>query len=323
MSDRSRRGLARTPCLLAAALAAALLAWGRVPFPAVKREWSIAVYSGPSPFALSPDPAFALPVLTRRAVTDARARFVADPFLLRREGRQHLFFEVLDEATRKGAIGLAASGDDRSFRYEGIVLDEPFHLSYPFVFEEEGRVYMVPESHEARQVRLYVADPFPRRWRLVRTLVSGTPLSDPTLVRHGGKLWLFAGHLGDRALDLYVADRLDAPFRPHPGNPVVRDDPHGARPAGRPFVFEGRLFRPGQDDSPRYGRAVRAYEVLELTPERYREAPQPRLLAGPSGRGWNARGMHTVDAAEVAPGRWVAAVDGQRPGLFLDFLRLR
>jgi hypothetical protein len=34
-----------------------------------------------------------------------------------------------------------------------------------------------------------------------------------------------------------------------------------------------------------------------------------------TGSGWNATGMHYVDAIEVETGRWLAAVDGARLGL--------
>jgi hypothetical protein len=57
--------------------------------------------------------------------------------------------------------------------------------------------------------------------------------------------------------------------------------------------------------------AVRAFEILELTPERYAErriGPDP-LLAG-TGSGWNSHGMHHLDAQHLEDGRWLACVDG-------------
>ena len=46
----------------------------------------------------------------------------------------------------------------------GIVLDEPFHLSYPQVFQWQGAWYMTVESAGARRVSLYRATDFPLRW---------------------------------------------------------------------------------------------------------------------------------------------------------------
>ena len=287
---------------------------------AIERRWSIGLMEGTSPLELR---TASRPILTADDVTDLPARFVADPFLLRRGDGFSLFFEVLGREDRKGRIGLATSRDGRRFTYDRIVLEEPFHLSYPFVFEDAGRVYMVPESLAARSVRLYAAEDFPRRWRFVRDLVAGVSLVDPVLIPFEGRWWLFAASPDDRSLFLYSSPTLDGGYQPHPANPVVRDEPHGARPGGRPFTFGGRLYRLGQDDAPRYGIAVRAFQVVEMTATAYREAGVPAPVAGPCGWGWSARGTHTVDALATAPGRWIAVADGQRPALTFEIRRWR
>ena len=77
----------------------------------------------------------------------------------------HLFFEVMNQQTRKGEIGLASSDNTVQWTYQGIVLSEPFHLSYPYIFKWMGDYYMVPESFQAHSIRLYKAVGF-------RTLVT-------------------------------------------------------------------------------------------------------------------------------------------------------
>ena len=89
-------------------------------------------------------------------------RFQADPFLFSHGGRTWMFFEDFPHATRKGVIAVCeidASGHPGAPR---VVLEEPFHLSYPFVFEHDGEIYMLPETAAAGCIRLYHADPFPR-----------------------------------------------------------------------------------------------------------------------------------------------------------------
>ena len=92
--------------------------------------WSIAIYTGISPFDLQPAP----PVLTKADITDIPAAFVADPFMLRRDHTWYMFFEVMNIETRLGEIGVATSNDALNWTYDRIVLREPFHLSYPHVF---------------------------------------------------------------------------------------------------------------------------------------------------------------------------------------------
>src|SRR5687767_9872803 len=96
--------------------------------------WSIGVLRGPSPFALRPEPQ---PILSVRDVTDIEAVFLADPFMVRANGAWHLFFEALNLDGRIGEIGRAVSRDGVTWEYGGIVLREPFHLSYPCVFEAD------------------------------------------------------------------------------------------------------------------------------------------------------------------------------------------
>jgi hypothetical protein len=302
-------GLLTVLLALVLLLMVALAAYGA--YHSVLREdvWSISIYDGDDPLHLQPlAPG---PVLTARDVADAASLFVADPFLVRDGDGWLMFFESLEKATRRGVIGVAASADGVHWRHQRIVLREPFHLSYPQVFDWKGVHYMLPESGEAGAVRLYRAERFPDQWRLERELLRGT-YWDATVVMHDGRWWLFAAQQSG-SLCLFHADDLLGPWQPHPANPVVSADPHRSRPAGRMLVHEGRLLRVAQDGIPTYGSSVRVMQVDDLSTTNYREheiAGSP-VLRG-SGAGWNMTGMHHLDAQRLESGRWLAAVDGNR-----------
>lgn len=328
---RTARPLARRPVVvgaLALALlgAAGLIVARGVPYVTREARWAIGVYQGPSPFALSPAPGIDNPVLSAAQVTDVPARFVADPFMIRQDATWFMFFEVLNAATMQGDIALATSADGRAWHYERVVLDEPFHLSYPYVLAWDDTYYLIPESAQAREVRLYRADEFPRRWQLAQTLLAGDPFCDPSLVHHAGRWWLFtATHPATNAtLALYHADHLEGPWQAHPMSPIVRGDPHRARPGGRIIAVGDRLVRFAQDSAPRYGTQVWAYEITTLTPTAYAERRVGELpIVGPGEDGWNARGMHHVDALPLGAQSWIAAVDGNRRGWALRFWQWR
>ena len=58
---------------------------------------------------------------------------------------------------------------------------------------------------------------------------------------------------------------------------------------------------------------MNALQIVELTTNRYGECAssvQP-ILTG-SNHGWNASGMHHIDAHMLADGSWIACVDGWR-----------
>lgn len=273
------------------------------------RRWSIGLYRGSTPFDLAP--AGPNPVLRATDLGGLDAEFVADPFLLQRGDRLFLFFEAWRRGSQQGDIGWAERTPAGGWRFGGVALDEPFHLSYPFVFEHDGDVYMIPESRARSEIRLYVARPFPSRFELRGVLLSGKRYADSTLVRSGGRFYVFTSP-DNATLELFYSDALEGPYHPHPRSPVISRDTCAARPAGRHIAWEGRIMRLAQCDRPAYGTSVRAFEVTELSPTSYAERPvgHDPLLKG-SGAGWNAGGMHHLDA--LLDGRGVlAAVDGWR-----------
>jgi hypothetical protein len=276
--------------------------------------FSIGIFIGDSPLRLRPMPGFPNPILTHKNVTDVPAAFVADPFLLRVDKTWNLFFEVMNWKRTLGEIGLATSTDGVRWQYQQIVLAEPFHLSYPYVFEWEGEIYMIPETYQAGAVRLYRAEDFPRRWSFLGDLLTGPYLVDPSVFRFADRWWMFldtSPAQNHDTLRLFHADHLTGPWVEHPRSPLITGDQYTARPAGRPLVVGGKVLRFTQTCLPYYGTQVRAFEVDELTPTGYHEHEvEESPILKPSGEGWNACGMHHVDAHLLEDGLWYAAVDG-------------
>jgi hypothetical protein len=298
--------------------------WRAVPRLRRVRRWSISIFAGDSPFALSTAPGVINPVLTARDVSDVSARFVADPFMIRMESLWYMFFEVMDEKSDRGRIAYAQSNDALIWTYKSVVLEEPFHLSYPYVFACNNEVYMVPETGSALSVRLYRALEFPLRWEFAGNLLVGKSYCDSSLVRYHDMWWLFTADdpAHNDSLCLYRSERIEGPWTEHPRSPVVTSNPHLARPAGRVFEYRGSLFRYAQDDSPSYGRQVWALEITKLTPTDYAErlvTEEPVLRQGR--RGWNSLGMHHVDPHALADGRWIACVDGRGNTLSVGFVK--
>ena len=286
---------------------------------ALVKDVSIGIFTGPSPLTVAAPEAIANPVVTRLDVTDMLASFVADPFMLRVDGTWHMFFEAarvtgLRAGERKGEIALATSRDGVRWAYQRSVLSEPFHLSYPYVFEWHSDIYMIPESYQAGAIRLYRAAPFPFRWLFVATLLTGPVFLDSSVFRHDGRWWMLTetspGRRND-TLRLFHAAELHGPWAEHPRSPIVDGNPRISRPAGRVLSLPGRLLRFAQDCSSDYGTCVRAFEITRLTPRDYEEVACGRgpLLAG-SGHGWNQSGMHHLDAHEREDGTWMACADG-------------
>jgi len=204
----------------------------------------------------------------------------ADPFLFRRDGdaETHVFFEVFDYATGKGKISVGRVSENR-ITYLGNALDTGYHLSYPFVFEHDRDIWMIPESHETGRLELWKCVDYPFTWRLEKTVMEGQSLADSSLCQHNGEWWLFTNQAGKDANDHnseLCVYRIDSPMMneiiPHRANPVVIDATR-ARNGGRIHRMDGFLVRPAQDNSFRYGYGLGVHRIKTLTLDIYEEEP--------------------------------------------------
>jgi hypothetical protein len=222
-------------------------------------------------------------------------QFLADPFGVWRDGRLYVFAEAYDYNTRHGVIDVLAF--DASYRLleRRCVLREPWHLSYPFIIESDGEVYMMPEAFRSGRVTLYRAVEFPHRWEPTQRIVLDHAPIDATPVFHNGLWWLFYTPATTRlakvsALHVAFASALTGPWTPHPRNPV-RLDASSSRPGGTPILKDGVVVLPMQDCRATYGGGLRALTVTTLTPNAFEATVgETMTLAG-------FDGMHTLSAA--------------------------
>lgn len=229
-----------------------------------------------------------------------RDRFWADPHVVRREGLYHVFIEELPYASMKGRIAVLTIDDDGNASEPRTVLERDYHLSYPFLFERDGELFMIPETCDQGRIELYRCERFPDRWTPERTLMEDVTAVDATLLEHGDRWWMFTSireetgaPFGDELFVFHTDDPVAGRWEPHPRNPVV-SDVRSARPAGA-FIREGgEILRPAQDGSREYGWAVRIHRVEELTPETYREREVSTLMPGFAPE---VRGIHSLARA--------------------------
>lgn len=292
-----------------------VLSLNKAPKPSLRqREWSIGIYLGESPFHFESPKTVSNPVLTRKNVSDVEAAFVADPFMLEEGGMWYMFFEVMNRQSHKGEIGLATSRNGGQWTYQQIVLAEPFHLSYPYVFSWMNNYYMIPESYKANSIRVYKALEFPTRWLYIGTLLSGPCYLDASIFQYNNLWWLFTETnpaMKHDTLRLYYAADLMGPWLEHSKSPLIEGNRRIARPGGRVVIVNDEVVRYAQDCCPTYGTQVRAFEITKLTTTSYREREVcEEAILVPSGNGWNECGMHHIDPHLMDDGRWLACVDG-------------
>jgi len=280
-----------------------------------RETWAIGIYKGPSPLQLSPAADISNPILTAKDVTDIKARFVADPFMIQNKEGFHLFFEVLNDSSDLGEIGYAFSADSQHWQYRNIILKKRFHLSYPYVFFWDNRYYMLPECSDSGGIQLYEAKRFPDQWELAATILKGngrfSALADPSIIHYKNRWYLFSYAIKSKNLHLFSSDALNDGWKEHPKSPIITASPQFARPAGKLVISDGTIYRYAQDETPHYGTRVWAFRITELTELMYNEeAVGDEPILQPGNELWNKDGMHTVDAHKSGSGEWMAFVDG-------------
>ncbi len=240
-------------------------------------------------------------------VSPSRDAYLADPFPW--PGQSNLFLcERYDYRTHLGTLRAITFDRGKVANEEAVDLNvDGAHLSYPFIYREHGRTFLLPEMAAFRELILFELLSETKA-RAVCVINTGTRIADPTLFKHDGFYWLAYTDLAigtDDNLCLFYSSQLEGPWVPHPLNPV-KIDIRSSRPGGTPFLCGGNLYRPAQDCSSTYGAALALNLVRVCTPRYYKEETVAVLRPDPSGP--FPHGLHTL------------SVDG--PRIFFDGKKL-
>ena len=275
--------------------------------------YSIGMLRGESPWNLKSN-TISNPIISRKDFEGEEINFVADPFGYFKDDRWFLFYESMAVGSRKGKICVSQSSDLQSWTRGEVILEEPFHLSYPQIFEFDDELYMVPETYEKGEIRLYRCTHFPLEWKFEKVLLPIEAV-DSTLLQCGNQWWMFVcdtpkSH--DR-LRLYYSDDLKGEWTEHPQSPIYPKNNQNSRSAGKVMRYGDKIFRFAQDCSKFYGECVRAFEIEELNVSFYKEREiEMSPLIGPGSEFWNCISMHHLDVHKLGKMDWIAFVDGRR-----------
>ena len=211
-----------------------------------------------------------------KKIPNPKHRFLADPFVIKKNGVHYCFVEDYNYKTRKGSIS-AYKINLAGYEDLGIVLEEDFHLSYPFIFEYENQLYMCPDTHEKKEIRIYKCDEFPHRWSFHKTIMKNISAVDTSIFKYDNKWWLFTNIdqsiVGDHGCQLYIfhsSNPFTEDWTPHATNPVIFD-PLIARNGGL-IIDNNNIYRVFQQQGfDRYGKGLGIAKICTLTSTEYDE----------------------------------------------------
>ena len=223
--------------------------------------------------------------------------YYADPFAYQEGDECYLMVEEIDEKLVSGYLSRFTLNQGELSSVEKSILRLPSHMSYPFILEDGGETYCIPETSEEREVAIYKLEKETGDWRKVKVLIRDFPAVDSTIMKHDGKWWLFctnADHGCLRDLYIFYSEDLFGTWTPHLLNPV-KQDVRSSRPAGTIFEKDRVLYRPAQDCSLTYGGRIGINRINVLTTTDYHE--EVYTYINPKSDSLYSDGTHTISSA--------------------------
>lgn len=186
-------------------------------------------------------------------------KWIADPFLFEYENEHYLFVEYVED--KKGVIAYFKYIDEIPV-FQKVIIAEPYHLSYPCIFEYNGKVYMIPESADNNSIDLYLSESFPENWKKITTLTNGRYL-DSTILKWDNYVYLFS-YISRKGFYELCCFKLDMETMSLEKISSKEFDSNVGRPAGSFIYKSDKLLRPSQDCSKMYGEKIIWNEVVRF-----------------------------------------------------------
>jgi hypothetical protein len=235
-----------------------------------------------------------------RKLVSPKEIFWADPFILAKNDNYFIFVEEYIYKAYKAHIAVLKLDKEGNLLSSDKIIERPYHMSYPFIFNLENVYYMIPETGKNKTIELYRCTDFPYKWEFVKNIMANVSAVDTTLFFYNNKCWLFTsidqtGNISGNSTELflfYSDDIFSDKWKNHPDNPIV-SDARTARPAGKLFIHEDKIYRPSQNCTGRYGRGFNISQVTKLTEYEYSET-----FISETEPGWDSKlkGIHTLNS---------------------------
>ncbi len=203
-------------------------------------------------------------------------RFLADPFIIQRNKRNFIFLEDFYFSKNKGVISCYEILNENE-KFLGTVLEENFHLSFPYLFNYKNQIFMCPETHQKEEIRIYICEKFPYKWKFYKTLIKNINAVDTILFEKDNIWWMFTSTSNKsikdfNELNIFYSENgpLTDNWHTHSLNPVVVN-PNIARNGGVVFDKE-KIFRISQKNrSNIYGESFSINEIKILDKKNFKE----------------------------------------------------
>ena len=231
---------------------------------------------------------------------------MADPFLLVYHDELYLFYEEKSELNN-GVIKAFKTGNLKNWQDLGVILSETCHLSFPFIFEHEQEIYLMPETFDYKSLSLYHFTDFPNGCTLNRNLMTGEHFIDSHIYKSEGVCFLFTNNSDDVLRLFYSFDLIE--WTLHPQSPIVTGKKY-SRSGGSVIKVDDKLYRIAQDASNMYGDNFNVFEIKKLSVTEYEESLVHENVIKKDMK-WNIEGGHHFNSV-LFKDRYISVFDGKK-----------
>lgn len=197
-------------------------------------------------------------------------RFFADPFMIKENNEYYyILVEEFFFWEEKGKITLLKiSKNDFSLVERKVVIEEPTHLSFPFC-ELNGST-IIPESVLSGNTKEYIFDLDTMNVVDSKVILNEGLIDAAFYTDQHNDQWILAAKQNNPKEDMYMYSFNSDGYKPLKNGNVITRSIEETRSAGRLFEVNGKLYRPVQDSTGRYGRQTRIMEVDQLNDDGYK-----------------------------------------------------
>ena len=196
--------------------------------------------------------------------------YAADPFILKDRNNIKIYYEELNFWEGNGKIMMIEDFDFKTKKNISGITPSQIHLSYPYLIQDKGDLFCIPETSEALEIGLYKVDENnPLELKKTKILIHGKQFVDTSIILYLGKYWLFTSISGiNDKLFIYYSSHLDGDYKAHDRNPIPVET-QACRGAGSLFNVRDILYRPTQNSSNCYGGSIQINRIKILSENDY------------------------------------------------------
>lgn len=230
----------------------------------------------------------------------------ADPILFEYDSVTYVFMELYDMKENKGCIAYSVLTDEGMSEPKRII-EEKWHMSFPYIFEMDDGLYMLPETNVINSLCFYKCKRFPDKWEMACKIQNERGVSDSIIVKTKNAYYAITPQKKEEngMYTRLVVGKLDVANKRFEINREEFCNYNSSseyslftRNGGAPFYEGEKLIRVAQESTPvYYGVALRFFEIKKLERGAFEECEIARIdlddISGDFPKRYRREGVHT------------------------------